>query len=292
MAIDRKQRHFSFEFFPPKNEKGEERLSKTVDKLAPLGPDFVSVTFGAGGSTRERTFATVDRIQSRASLEAVPHLSCIGSRKEDIHEILQRYRDAGIRRIVALRGDVPEDEEAFKEGGFRYANELVGYIKEFGGFQINVACYPEFHPETPDPQTDMENFVRKVKAGADNAITQYFFNNAAYYRFVEDVQRMGVDVPIIVGLMPISNFAQIDRFSQMCGADIPRWIRLRMEAYGDDTKSQQELGIEIATRQAEELLANGAPGIHFYTLNRAEATRRVWQNLGLGERAEASAGAA
>jgi len=282
MVADRNTHDFSFEFFPPKNEQGEERLWKTVERLAPLHPDYVSVTFGAGGSTRERTFATVAEIREKAGLDAAPHLSCIGSDKETIRGILERYRDSGIKRIVALRGDIPEEGEAFKEGGFRYANELVEFIREFGGFEIAVGAYPEFHPETPDPDKDIENFVRKAKAGADKAITQYFFNNDAYYRFVDEVQRRGVDIPIIVGLMPIANFPQIDRFSATCGADIPRWIRLRMEAFGDDAKSQQKLGIDIATRQAEELLANGAPGIHFYTLNRGVPTAAVWRNLGLG----------
>ncbi len=278
------EREFSFEFFPPKNEQGEQRLWAAVEKLAPLQPDYVSVTFGAGGSTRERTFQTVDDIRLKAGLEAAPHLSCIGSERGEIEKILTRYRSHGIRRIVALRGDVPAEEDAFKPGGFRHANELVGFVRSYGGFDITVAAYPEFHPETPLPEQDMANFVRKVNAGADKAITQYFFNNDAYYRFVDDVTARGVSVPIVVGLMPIANFAQIDRFSSLCGADIPRWIRLRMEAYGDDTKSQQQLGIEIATRQAEALLQNGAPGIHFYTLNRAGPTVAVWRNLGLDQR--------
>ncbi len=281
MTIDRNKQDFSFEFFPPKNEQGEERLQKTLECLIPLKPDYVSVTFGAGGSTRERTFATVDKIQATTGIEAAPHLSCIGSHRDEIHAILERYRANGIKRIVTLRGDVPEQGEAFKAGGFRHANELVAFVKEFGGFEIAVGAYPEFHPETPIPAQDIANFVRKVKAGADKAITQYFFNNEAYYRFVDEVQRQGVDIPIIVGLMPIANFEQIDRFSKLCGADIPRWLRLRMEAFGDDTRAQQQLGIEIATRQAEALLANGAPGIHFYTLNRGLPTAAVWRNLGL-----------
>ena len=282
MGFNRENFEFSFEFFPPKNDEGEKRLQEAVHELKPLDPAYCSVTFGAGGSTRERTFDTVDWIQKEAGIDATPHLSCIGSRKEDIHEILQRYHDAGVKRIIALRGDIPEDEEAFKEGGFRYANELVAYIKEhFPAFEVVVGAYPEFHPEAPDPWTDMENFVRKVKAGADIATTQYFFTNLSYYKFVDDVQKMGVDIPIKVGLMPITNFKQIDRFSQMCGADIPAWIRKRMEYYGDDAESQKELGIDIATRQAEELLNQGIPGIHFYTLNKAEATKRIWSNLGL-----------
>ncbi len=282
MGFNRENFEFSFEFFPPKDEAGKERLRQTVHELRKLEPAYCSVTFGAGGSTRERTFQTVDWIQQEAGTEAAPHLSCIGSRKEDIHAILERYQKAGIRRIIALRGDIPEDEEAFKKGGFRYANELVTYIKEhFPDFEIVVGAYPEHHPEAPDPFTDIENFIQKIRAGADVATTQYFFNNHSYYKFVEDVRRHGIMVPVKVGLMPITNFKQIDRFSQMCGADIPLWLRKRMEHYEDDPESQKELGIEIATRQAEELLANGVPGIHFYTLNKAEATKRIWENLGL-----------
>ncbi|MGD8308970.1 MAG: methylenetetrahydrofolate reductase [NAD(P)H] [Chromatiales bacterium] len=273
---------FSFEFFPPKTEKGEALLQRTLATLEPLGPEFASVTYGAGGSTREPTFTTVDYIRRSTALEAVPHLTCIGSSEDTVRAILSRYRSDGIRRIVALRGDLPEgaDPEA---NHFRNANELVAFIRAFGGFEIHVACYPEFHPESPDPRTDVDNFVRKADAGADVAITQYFFNNAAYYAFVDDLERRGVRIPVIAGLMPITQFAQIDRFSSMCGADIPLWIRKRMEACGEDAVGQRELGIEIATRQAEDLLANGAPGLHFYTLNKAEATRRVWDNLALGE---------
>ncbi len=283
MGFKRQDFEFSFEFFPPKNEAGERRLRETAESLKELGPEYCSVTFGAGGSTRERTFETVTYLQNEVGLEATPHLSCIGSRQEDIRAILERYRAAGIKRIIALRGDIPEDEEAFKEGGFRYANELVAFIREFGGFEIVVGAYPEFHPEAPDPWTDMHNFVRKAQTGADIATTQYFFNNISYYMFVDEVRRLGTDIPVKVGLMPITNFQQIDRFSQICGADIPLWIRKCMEYYQEDPESQKELGIEIATRQAEDLLNNGVPGIHFYTLNKAEATRRIWENLGLGK---------
>lgn len=280
-------RTFSFEFFPPKTEKGETLLRKTLQRLEPLGPDFASVTYGAGGSTQAPTFKTVEYIQTHTKLEAVPHLTCIGSSEETVRSILERYRQDGIKRIVALRGDLPEGTDP-ESNHFRYANELVAFIREFGGFEIHVACYPEFHPECALPSTDVENFVRKVRAGADTAITQYFFNNAAYYAFVEEVERRGVDIPVIPGLMPITNFPQIDRFSSMCGADIPLWIRKRMEAYGDDTRSQKELGIEIASRQAEDLLSNGAPGLHLYTLNKSEATRRVWENLSLGAKRDSA----
>ena len=277
--------HLSFEFFPPRTEKGEARFDRTIEELVPLNPEFVSVTFGAGGSTRETTLRTVEKIARTTDFEAVPHLSCIGSRREEILDYLGRYRDAGLRRIVALRGDIPEGEEAFCEGGFRHASELVSFIREFGGFEIHVGCYPEFHPETPDPERDMAHFAHKVSCGADVAITQYFFQNAAYYRFVDDVRRLGVEIPIVVGLMPITHFAQIDRFSTMCGADIPLWIRRRMEAYADDVESQRQLGVEIATAQVADLLEHGVPGIHFYTLNKSASTIEICRNLGLGTEA-------
>jgi methylenetetrahydrofolate reductase (NADPH) len=278
----RHARAFSFEFFPPKNDQGTDKLLETSRALAPLKPHYVSVTFGAGGSTREGTLRTVTQLKKTTGLEVVPHLSCIGTTREEVHPILEQYRALGVRRVVALRGDLPKDTPAPRSGAsFRYANELVAYIKELGGFSVSVGCYPEFHPEAPDPVTDMKNFVRKVRAGADEAITQYFFSNEAYWSFVDGVRRMGVEVPIIPGLMPITDFSQIARFSSFCGADIPLWIKKRMEAMKGDLASQKALGIEIATRQAEDLLRRGAPGLHFYTLNRAEATVRIWKNLGL-----------
>ena len=277
----RKARAFSFEFFPPKGEQGTERLRETVGHLAPLRPQYVSVTFGAGGSTKDGTYQTAKHIQKSSGLEVVPHLSCLGVSREALQETLERYRDLGVRRIVALRGDKPRGGHGGPPGPFKYANELVTFIKQFGGFSITVGCYPEFHPESPDPQTCMKNFVRKVRAGADEAITQYFFNNDAYYAFVDNMHRHGVDIPIVAGLMPITDFQQVARFSQFCGADVPLWIRKRMEAFASDPASQKAFGIEIATRQAEDLLRRGAPGIHFYTLNKAEATLRIWKNLGL-----------
>ena len=278
---DRDKLDLSFEFYPPKTEKGEKALAKTVDRLAQLNPDFVSVTFGAGGSVREGTLQTCLGIAKQSGLTAAPHISCVGSTKKILKNYLERYRDAGFRSLFVLRGDIPSDKSASRIGDFSHANELVAFVKDFGGFKINVACYPEFHPESPDPRKDMEHFVRKVDAGADVAVTQYFFNNASYYRFVEDVRRMGVKIPIVVGLMPIANYAQIASFSEKCGADFPLWIRKRMEVYQDDPRSQLELGVEIATQQAEDLLRNGAPGIHFYTLNKAEASVRIWEQLGL-----------
>lgn len=269
----------SIEFFPPKNAAGEARLRQTIAELLPLKPAFASVTFGAGGSTRERTFDTVRLIQDEYPLEAVPHLSCIASTREGVREVLERYRAQGIRRIVALRGDLPEGMDT--PGEFRFANELVGFIKDFGGFEIHVAAYPEAHPQAPDPLADLDNFVRKAEAGADVAITQYFYNNNAYYQFVDDLRRRGLDIPVVVGVMPIVNYGQIARFSALCGAEIPRFIRERMEAYGDDLESQRAFGIEVVTRQCEDLLRQGVPGLHFYTLNQAEPTASIWRNLGI-----------
>ncbi len=285
MSTQQPSRGFSLEFFPPRTDVGRKRFGKVVQKLAPLSPSFVSVTFGAGGSTREGSYQTASEIVRTTELEVTPHLSCIGSTVDQIAAQLETYRTIGVRRVVALRGDVPEDEPNLPKA-FDYANELVAYIRQFGGFEISVACYPEFHPEASDPNTDIDNFVRKVEAGADEAITQYFYSNDAYYRFVDAVRARGVDIPIVPGLMPMTDFKQVARFSQFCGADIPRFVRMRMEALGEDPKGQKELGIELATRQAEELLSQGAPGVHFYTLNRSEPTLRIWSNLGL-PRAEA-----
>jgi methylenetetrahydrofolate reductase (NADPH) len=277
----RKSRSFSFEFFPPKGEQGVERLREATQKLAPLSPHYVSVTFGAGGSTRDGTFQTVRHIMQTTELEVVPHLSCLGVSRETLQDVLQRYRSLGVRRIVALRGDRPRDGSSLPAGPFQYADQLVAFIKQFGGFSSTVGCYPEFHPESTDARSDIANFVRKVQAGADEAISQYFFNNDAYYAFVDNVRRLGVDIPIIAGLMPITDYAQIAKFSAFCGAQIPVWIQKRMESFADDPASQRAFGLEIATRQAEDLLRQGAPGIHFYTLNKAEATLRIWKNLGL-----------
>jgi methylenetetrahydrofolate reductase (NADPH) len=277
----RKSRAFSFEFFPPKGEQGVERLRETTRALAPLSPQYVSVTFGAGGSTREGTFQTVRHIMQTTELEVVPHLSCLGVSREALQDVLQRYRALGVRRIVALRGDRPRDGTNIPGGPFNYASELVAVIQQFGGFATTVGCYPEFHPECPDARADIGHFVHKVRCGADEAITQYFYNNDAYYAFVDNVRRLGVEIPIIAGLMPITDYAQVARFSSYCGAEIPAWIHKRMQSFAGDVASQRALGIEIATRQAEDLLRRGAPGIHFYTLNKAEATLRIWKNLGL-----------
>jgi methylenetetrahydrofolate reductase (NADPH) len=276
--------HFSFEFYPPKNEKGWAQLKKAAQELAELEPDFISVTFGAGGSAKERTLETSLALRDLMNADIVPHISCLGLTREQIEGHLQNYTKLGITKLLALRGDVPlgtesVDDVTIPRDGFRYANELVSYIKQRGGFQVLVACYPEGHPEAPTIQSDVDNFMRKVDAGADAAITQYFYNNAAYFQFVKDVRSRGVDIPIVVGLMPVAPYDQVVHFSGKCDADIPLWIRKRMEGYQDDPASQLDLAVEIAVRQTEELFKNGAPGIHFYTLNRADVTLRVCEHL-------------
>ncbi len=270
----------SFEFFPPKTPEGVEKLRATREKLAALKPKFFSVTFGAGGSTRDRTLETVLGIQQSGS-EAAPHLSCIGSTRENIREILNTYKASGIRHMVALRGDLPSGMA--DPGEFRYANELVEFVRLETGdwFNIEVAAYPEIHPQAKNAQADLEAFARKARAGANAAITQYFFTADAYFRLVEEVRGLGVDIPIVPGIMPISNFATLARFSDACGADIPRWIRKRMEGYGDDAEAIRAFGADIVTALCEKLLAGGAPGLHFYTLNNARPTMDVWQRLGL-----------
>jgi methylenetetrahydrofolate reductase (NADPH) len=281
----------SFEFFPPKTEAGKKRLLGTVHALSALDPDFVSVTFGAGGSTRDGSYEIAAEIVRTTKLDVTPHVSCIGWSVDALRDMLLCYREAGIRSVVALRGDVPESDQP-TERAFTHANELVSFIRKLGGFRISVACYPEFHPEAPSPDIDVQNFVRKVRAGADEAITQYFYSNDAYYRFVERVRRLGVTIPIVPGLMPMTDYAQVARFSGFCGADIPRYIRLQMEAFAGDAAAQHAYGIELATRQAEDLLRNGAPGLHLYTLNRAEPTLQVFQNLGFTPTSQPSEAAA
>ncbi len=276
----RYEQGFSFEFFPPKTAEGAAKLRLVRDRLGELKPRYFSVTFGAGGSTQQGTIDTVMEIQ-QAGFEAAPHLSCIGSTREKIRELLQNYRDNGIRRIVALRGDMPSGMR--EAGEFRYANELVAFIREETGdhFHIEVAAYPEFHPQAPDAQSDLLNFRRKVEAGADSAITQYFYNPDAYFRFVEDCQKLGVEIPVVPGIMPITSYTQLARFSDACGAEIPRWIRKRLEGFGDDREAIATFGEEVVTRLCRQLLEGGAPGLHFYTMNRAEPTLTIWKNLGL-----------
>jgi len=273
-------RTYSFEFFPPQTPEGIEKLRATRRQLAQLKPAFLSCTFGAGGSTRDRTLETVLEIQGEG-LPAAPHLSCIGSTRENIRAMLQRYQDAGIRRIVALRGDLPSGMAA--PGEFRYANELVAFIREQTGdwFHIEVAAYPEYHPQARSPQDDLRNFRRKVDAGATSAITQYFYNADAYDHFVDQARASGVTIPIVPGIMPIANFSKIARFSDACGAEIPRWIRRKFESFGDDSAAVRSFGLDVVTAICDRLLAGGAPGLHFYTLNQAGLTTTIWQRLGL-----------
>jgi len=272
---------FSCEFFPPKTEAGVQNLRTTRDRLAALGPRYFSVTFGAGGSTQERTFDAVREIQRDCRIEAAPHLSCIGSSREQLREILRSYQGDGIRRIVALRGDLPSGSPS--AGEFRYANELVEFIRQETGdqFRIEVACYPEFHPQANDAEQDLLNFKRKVDAGADAAITQFFYNFDAYERFIESCEQLDITIPIVPGIMPILNFRQLSRFADGTGAEIPRWLRKRMEAYGDDSASIRAFGLDVVTELCRRLLAAGAPGLHFYTMNRAELTEEIWQRLDL-----------
>jgi len=273
-------RTFSFEFFPPKTPEGMEKLRATRKQLAQLKPKFFSVTFGAGGSTRDRTLETVMEIQASGSA-AAPHLSCIGSTKESIQKTLETFKSHGIRHIVALRGDLPSGMA--DPGEFRYANELVAFIRAQTGdwFQIEVAAYPEIHPQAKNAQEDLANFKRKTEAGANAAITQYFYNADAYFRFADDCAAMHVTLPIVPGIMPITNCAQISRFSDACGAEIPRWIRKRLEAYGDDLDSIRAFGLDVVTDLCDRLLQGGAPGLHFYTLNQAGPSSTIWQRLGL-----------
>ena len=273
-------RIFSFEFFPPQTQQGVEKLRATRKQLAQLKPEFFSVTFGAGGSTRDRTLETVLEIQ-RDGLRAAPHISCISSTRQSIRSILDQYRTNGIKRIVALRGDLPSGLAS--PGEFRYANELVEFIrKEYdSAFHIEVACYPEFHPQARTAQEDIRNFKRKMDAGANSAITQYFFNADSYYSFVDECEALGLNIPIVPGIMPINKFAQLARFSDNCGAEIPRWIRRKLEGFGDDTASIRAFGLDVVTQLCDHLLSSGAPGLHFYTLNQAALTTTIWQRLGL-----------
>jgi methylenetetrahydrofolate reductase (NADPH) len=278
------QKNFSIEFFPPKTPEGTEKLRVTRAKLAELHPRYFSVTFGAGGSTQKGTLDTVLDIRSEGH-EAAPHLSCLGSSRESLRDILTQYKDHGIKRLVALRGDLPSGYGAvdFSSGEFRYANELVEFIRAETGdwFHIEVAAYPEMHPQAKSPQDDVQRYVSKVKAGANGAITQYFYNADAYFRFVDEAQKLGATVPVIAGIMPITNYSQLMRFSDMCGTEIPRWVRLKLASYGDDTDSIRAFGLDVVTQLCERLLAGGAPGLHFYTLNQSPATIAIWQRLKL-----------
>ncbi|MFI8741997.1 methylenetetrahydrofolate reductase [NAD(P)H] [Stutzerimonas zhaodongensis] len=273
---------FSFEFFPTKTDAGHEKLLATARRLAEYKPDFFSCTYGAGGSTRDRTLNTVLQLDGEVKVSTAPHLSCVGDTKAELRELLNIYKDAGIQRIVALRGDLPSGM-GMASGELRYANELVEFIRAETGdhFHIEIAAYPEMHPQARHFEDDLANFVRKAKAGADSAITQYFFNADCYFYFVERVRKLGVDMPIVPGIMPITNYSKLARFSDACGAEIPRWVRKQLEAYGDDIESIQAFGTQVITEMCEKLLAGGAPGLHFYTLNQAEPSLAVWENLKL-----------
>jgi methylenetetrahydrofolate reductase (NADPH) len=273
-------RTYSFEFFPPNTDEGAEKLAQTAAQLAQLKPKFFSVTYGAGGSTQARTLKAVLDLRA-AGHAAAPHISCIGSTRAGLRDILQQYKDNGIRHLVALRGDLPSGTAS--AGEFHYANELVAFIrKEFGAhFHIEVAAYPEYHPQARNALDDLGNFKRKVEAGADSAITQYFYSADAYYHFVDQCEAIKITLPIVPGIMPIGRFSQLARFSDACGAEIPRWMRKKFESYGDDTASIRAFGLDVVTKLCDDLLSNGAPGLHFYTLNQAGLTSTIWQRLGI-----------
>ena len=276
------ERRYSFEFFPTKTEAGHEKLLNVARQLAGYNPDFFSCTYGAGGSTRDRTLNTVLQLDGDIKVPTAPHLSCVGDSVEELRSLLKLYQDAGIKRIVALRGDLPSGM-GIASGELRYANDLVEFIRRETGdhFHIEVAAYPEMHPQARNFEDDIANFVRKARAGADSAITQYFFNADSYFYFVERVRAMGVNIPIVPGIMPITNYSKLARFSDACGAEIPRWVRKQLEAYGDDIDSIQAFGEQVITQMCEQLLAGGAPGLHFYTLNQAEPSLAIWHNLKL-----------
>ncbi|MVW79375.1 methylenetetrahydrofolate reductase [NAD(P)H] [Bordetella sp. 02P26C-1] len=271
----------SLEFFPPRDIAAQERLVRTAKQLLAIQPRYVSVTFGAGGSTRAGTADTVRMLQN-LGCDAAPHLSCIGSTRQDLRQILTAYRDQGVRRLVALRGDLPSGMGG-DAGELRYAADLVAFIRQEMGdaFHIEVAAYPEMHPQASSPQADLDHFVTKVNAGANAAITQYFFNADAYFDFVDRAQSKGVTIPIVPGIMPITNHTQLVRFSEMCGAEIPRWIRLRLAEFGDDKASIRAFGVDVVSQLCQNLLDNGAPGLHFYTLNQADAALAIWRELDL-----------
>ncbi len=278
MKTPNKKFEVSFEFFPPKTTEGVDKLRDTRAQLARFNPEFFSVTFGAGGSTRDRTMDTVLEIQ-REGFQAAPHISCISSSKAEIRDLLLAYQAQGIKRLVALRGDVPSGEVS--AGDFRYASELVQFIREETGnhFYIEVAAYPEFHPEARTPAADLQNLKRKMDAGANSAITQYFYNVDAYFRFVDQCDALGITMPIVPGIMPIYNITQLARFSSICGAEIPRWLKMRLEEYGDDMASLRAFGVDVVSELCETLLARGAPSLHFYTLNQAGTISSIIHNI-------------
>jgi methylenetetrahydrofolate reductase (NADPH) len=274
----------SFELFPPRTPAGTAKLPGVIRQLAAVEPDYFSITHGACGSDREGTYETLVAVVEHTGVEAVPHLTCVGSTREHIAAQLDRYRRAGVKRIVALRGDLPATAmSAAAPGEFHYANELVAFIRETHGdaFKIDVAAYPEMHPQALCPGADFDNFRNKVAAGADGALTQLFYNADAYFDFVDRCTKAGIGIPVVPGIMPITSYANTLRFCTSCGADLPRWVRLRLEQLQDDPPALLDFGLDVVTRLCETLLRNGAPGLHFYTINQATPTLRLWQNLGL-----------
>jgi methylenetetrahydrofolate reductase (NADPH) len=272
---------FSFEFFPPRSAEAEQVLSATQENLSRLKPDYFSVTFGAGGSTRDKTLETAITIKESTGVSVAPHLSCIGYSIDAIQNVLLTYKEHGLNQLVVLRGDSPSG--GLGNGPLNHANELVEYIRKQSGdyFYIDVACYPEFHPQAISVDKDLENFKRKVDAGANSAITQYFFNPYAYFRFLDSCEKLNIDLPIVPGIMPITNRDQLVSFSNVCGAEIPLWILRRLEGYGDDLESIRQFGLEVVTEMCSELLSHGAPGLHFYSMNRHVAVEKIWENLGI-----------
>jgi len=278
------QPSFSFELFPPRTPEGVAKLPSVIDQLAKVRPNYFSITYGAGGSEQEGTYETLVTVVKHSGAEAVPHLTCVGSTRAHIAALLERYRAAGVKRIVALRGDLPATAMSpSAPGDFHYASELVRFIRETHGdtFKIEVAAYPEMHPQAPNPGVDFEHFRRKVEAGADGALTQLFYNPDAYFDFMERCGKAGINIPVVPGIMPITGFSNTVRFCGGCGADLPRWVRLRLEQLQDDKPALLDFGIEVVTRLCDTLLRNGAPGLHFYTINQAGPTLRLWKNLAL-----------
>jgi len=274
------QKKFSCEFFPPKTDKGMENLFNTAKVLkTEINPEFFSVTFGAGGSTRDTTFDAVTKIKQNTGCDVAPHLSCIGSSKQQLKEILDEYKQQGITRIVTLRGDMPSG--TVSQSDFKYANELISFIRDNYNdqFHLEVAAYPEVHPQAENASKDLKNFVNKVNAGADSAITQYFYNVDSYHYFIDSCEKAGLDIPIVPGIMPITNYSNLARFSDMCGAEIPQWLRRKLEAFADDTDSIKDFGAEFVSEMSQKLLDMGAPGLHFYSMNQSEATLRIWNNI-------------
>ncbi len=269
----------SMEFFPPKTTEGTDKLRAVRVQLAELRPEYFSVTFGAAGSTQAGTRDTVLDIQREGHM-AAPHLSCMGRSRAELREIIHEYKSHGIRHMVALRGDLPSGFGG-SSGEFSHANELIEFIRAETSdwFHIEAAAYPEMHPQARSPQDDLQNFIRKIRAGANSAITQYFYNADAYFRFIDEIHKAGVDAPVVPGIMPITNYTQLMRFSDMCGAEIPRWVRLKLASFGDDSASIRAFGLDVVTQLCDRLIAGGAPGLHFYTLNQAAPTIAIWQRL-------------